>query len=150
MQQVHCDEVVGYMKKMPWALCFGDIGSNLICLEALEGEISNLVSWKIPGLLQAGFNTDKIKRGLMLMMEILWSTLTVGQAYDSTASTRKFHPMMGSEMIAGRTMLHMSRALFRPDAEDRCVMNHQKVSERLRQNPATEDVGEASVLSCSR
>ena len=29
-------------------------------------------------------------------------------------------------------MLHMSRALFFPDAEDRCVMNLEKVIERLR------------------
>ena len=40
--------------------------------------------------------------------------------------------MMGSEMIVRRSMLHMSRALFLPDAEDRCVMNLQKVIERLR------------------
>ena len=30
----------GHMKKMSWALRFGDIDSNLICLEALEGELS--------------------------------------------------------------------------------------------------------------
>ena len=29
-------------------------------------------------------------------------------------------------------MLHMFRALFLPDAEDRCVMNRQMVTERLR------------------
>ena len=44
---------------MPWALCFGDIDCNLICLEALEGEISNLVAWKIRRLLQVGFNKCK-------------------------------------------------------------------------------------------
>ena len=27
------------MKKVPWALCLGDIGSTLICLEALEGDM---------------------------------------------------------------------------------------------------------------
>ena len=32
------------MKKIPWALCFCDIDSNMICLEALEGEISKLVA----------------------------------------------------------------------------------------------------------
>ena len=40
--------------------------------------------------------------------------------------------MMGSEMIARRMMLHMSRALFFPDAEDRWVVNRQKASERMR------------------
>ena len=53
-------------------------------------------------------------------------------AHGSTASIHKLHPMMGSEMIARRSMLHMSRALCPPDAEDRCVMNLQKVIERLR------------------
>ena len=48
----------GDMKKMPQALCLGDVDSNLTCLEALEGEISNLVAWKIRQLLQAGFNKD--------------------------------------------------------------------------------------------
>ena len=117
---------------MPWALCLGDIDSNLICLEALEGEISNLVARKIRRLLQVGFNKDKIKRGLMLMREIPWSTLPVEQARGSTASTHKLHPMMDSEMTAQRAMLHMSRALFFPDAEDRCVLNLEKVIERLR------------------
>ena len=103
-----------------------------MCLEALEGDISNLVAWKIRQLLQAGFRKDKIECGLTLMREIPWSTLPVEQAHGSTASTHKFHPMMGSEMIARRSMLHMARALFLPDAEDRRVMNRQKVIERLR------------------
>ena len=68
------------------------------------------------------------------------------QALGSTASIHKLHPMMGSEMIARRSMLHMSRALFLPDGEDRCVMN---LIERLRRKMATDDVGEASVLSCA-
>ena len=40
-------------------------------------------------------------------------------AHGSTASIHNLHPMMGSEMIARRSMLHMSRALCPPDAEDR-------------------------------
>ena len=54
------------------------------------------------------------------------------QAHDYTASSHTLHPMMGSEMIALRSMPHISCALFCPDAEDRCVMNFQKVIERLR------------------
>ena len=56
-------------------------------------------------------------------------------ASGSVASIHKLHPMMGSGMVARRSMLHMSRALFLPDAEDQCVMNLQK-----------EGVGEARVL----
>ena len=139
----------GDMKKMPWALCFGDIDSNLICLEALEGEISNLVAWKVRRLLQAGFHLHNIKRGLMLMREISWSMLPVEQAHGSTGSIHKLHPMMGSEVISRRSMLHMSRALFFPDAEDRCAMNLQKGHRAIATKTATEDVGEASVLSCA-
>ena len=51
----------GDMQKMTWALCLGGIDSNSICLEALEGEISNLVAWKIRRLLQEGFSKDRIK-----------------------------------------------------------------------------------------
>ena len=105
----------GDMKKMPCALCFGDIDFNLICLEVLEGEISNLVAWKVRRLLQAGFHLHNIKRGLMLMREISWSTLPVEQAHGSTGSIHKLHPMMGSEVISRRSMLHMSRALFFPE-----------------------------------
>ena len=47
-------------------------------------------------------------------------------------STWLFHLMVGSEMIARRSMLPMSRALFFPDAKGRCVMNRQTVIERLR------------------
>ena len=82
------------MKKVPWALCLGDIDSNLICLEALEGDIANLVAWKIQRVLQAGFNKNKIKRGLMLIREIPWSTLAVEQTYGTTASIHKLHPLM--------------------------------------------------------
>ena len=131
MQRVH-GEFFGDMKKMPWALCFGDIVSNLICLEALEGETSNLVASKILRLLQAVFTKDRIKRRLMLVSEIPWSTLPVVQAHGSTTSTHKLHAMMSSEMMARRSMLRMSRALFFPDAEDRCVVNRQKVIERFR------------------
>ena len=49
----------GDMRKMPWALCIGDIDSNLICLEAVKGEISNLVAWKKQRTLQAGYSKDK-------------------------------------------------------------------------------------------
>ena len=70
-----------------------------------------------------GFEEHTLKRGLMLMREIPWSALPAEQAHGSTASIHKLHPVMGSEMIARRSMLHMSRALFRPDAEDRCVVN---------------------------
>ena len=38
---------IGDMRQMPWALCIGDIDSNLICLTAREGEISNLVACRI-------------------------------------------------------------------------------------------------------
>ena len=76
-------------------------------------------------LLQAGFSKDKIKRRLMFMWEIPWSTRRVEEAHGSTSSTRSLHPMMGPEMMARRSMLHMCRALFLPDAEDRCVMNLQ-------------------------
>ena len=31
---------IGDMRQMPWALCIGDIDSNLICLTPREGEIS--------------------------------------------------------------------------------------------------------------
>ena len=100
-------------------------------MEALEGEIPDLVAWRIRRLLQVGFNKGKIKRGLMLMREIPWSTLLVEQARGSTASTHKLHPMMGSEMTGRRSMPHMLHALFFPDAENRCVMNLE-VIERLR------------------
>ena len=62
MQRFHGDEV------------------HVICMEALEGEISNLVAWNIRWL-QAGFSKDKIKCGLMLMREIPWSLLPVEQAH---------------------------------------------------------------------
>ena len=75
-----------------WALCFGEIDCNLICLEALEGEISNLVARKIRRLQEVEAKT---------------STLPVEQAHASTASIHKFHPMMGCEMIARRSMLHL-------------------------------------------
>ena len=75
-----------------WALCFGEIDCNLICLEALEGEISNLVAWKIRRLLEVEAKT---------------STLPVEQAHASTASIHKLHPLMGCEMIARRSMLHL-------------------------------------------
>ena len=39
----------------------------------------------------------------------------------------RFHPQTPSD-----DLLHMARALFFPDAEERCVMNRQKVIERLR------------------
>ena len=64
MQRVQGDErFFGDRKKMSWALCFGDIDSNLICLEALEGELSKLVAWEIRRLLQAGFSKDKENHG---------------------------------------------------------------------------------------
>ena len=113
-------------------LFFGDIHSNLICMEALEGDISNLCCVDYSTVAAGGFQQDKIKRGLMLMREIPWSTPSVERAHGSAASSHELHPMMGSEMIARRTMLHKSRALFFPDAEDRWVVNRQKASERLR------------------
>ena len=102
------------MKNMPWALCLSDIDSNLSCLEALKSEISNLVVWKMSRLLQACFSIDEIKRVLMLMSEIPWSTLSVEQARGSAAPTHELHPMTGSEMIARRSMMHLSRALSFP------------------------------------
>ena len=106
----------GDMRKMPWALCIGDIDSNLICLEAVKGEISNLVAWKKQRTLQATAKTN-ITHGFMLMRELPWSSkLPAEQAHGSTASIHKLHPMMGSEMIARRSMPHMSRALSLPDA----------------------------------
>ena len=117
----------GDMKKIPWAVCFGDTDSNLICLTALEGETSNFVAWNIRRLLQADFSKDNIKRGLMLMREIPWSTLPMEQAHGEPPQSQTSDAMM-----TRRSMLHMSRALFLPDAEDRCVMNLQKVIEGLR------------------
>ena len=71
----------------------------------------------------------------MLMREIPWSALPAEQAHGSTASTHKLHPVMGSEMIARRSMLHVSRSLFLPDAEDRCVMNLQVIERWRRKQP---------------
>ena len=62
------------------------------------------------------------------------------------ASTWLFHPMVGSEMIARRSMLPMSRALFFPDAKGRCVMNRQAVIERLRRKRPRKI---SSVFSCA-
>ena len=56
----------GDMRKVQWEaeIRFGDIDSNLVCLEALGGGISNLVAWKIRRLLQADCRKHKIKRVL--------------------------------------------------------------------------------------
>ena len=112
------------MKKMPRALRLGDIDSNL----TYKGEICCCVEDSTV----VGFSKDKIKRWLMLMREIPRSTLSVERAHGSTASILKLRPMKRSGMNGWRSMLHMSRALFLPDAEDPCVMNLQKVIEQLR------------------
>ena len=54
----------GYMKKMSWALCLGDIDSNLVCLEALEGELSKPCRVEDSTVVAGGFQQrQKIKHG---------------------------------------------------------------------------------------
>ena len=53
----------GDVKKMPWALCLCNIDSSLICLGALEGEISKIIAWKIRRLLQAGLKSIHLSVG---------------------------------------------------------------------------------------
>ena len=53
--------------------------------------------------------------------------------------TRSLYLMMGPEMIAWRSMLLLLRALFLPDAEDRCVMNLQGYG-AIATKMATEDI----------
>ena len=91
-------------------------------------------------LLQAGFSKDNIKRRLMFMWEIPWSSRRVESARGFTFFfTRSLYLMMGPEMIAWRSMLLLLRALFLPDAEDRCVMNLQGYG-AIATKMATEDI----------
>ena len=90
---------------------------NRLQLDTL-GSSRGCVARKIQRLLQASFSRNQIKCGLMLVREISWSTLPVKQAHGSTVSTHKLHPVMGTEMIAWRSVLHM--------------LNRLNVIERLR------------------
>ena len=94
----------------PWSLAHGDHNAGLEALTSENIQTVDDCSWKIKQLLEVGYDKQKIRSGLNMLLEVSWSSLAVEQAHGSAAVLHRYHPQYGCPFLASRTLVHISVA----------------------------------------
>ena len=129
--------VLDAVNQLPWLLARGDQDANLTELLAGE-EPEEEIAQKIYVALKRGVvSRQKIIQGLLLLLQLPWTTLTTEQAHAALSIIRKSHSEIGGEQAVCRAFLALvNKILPKP------TMHEQEVNKILaemkslkRQNP---------------
>jgi hypothetical protein len=118
----------------PWSLCRGDVDANVEGLAAEEEPpVTDDVSRKIWQLCRMGFSRVQIRKGVALLGNSPWTTLTTEQFHGSAASLMRLHPEYSTSTLRCRAfILSLNRLMPRPSAEEKSVAALQKKLEALQ------------------
>jgi len=106
-------------EQLPFSLARGDILANLDAFERDPPRALDPVSAKIKVLLSIGFSRERIRRGLLLMREVPFTTDLVEQGHASAALFSKNHETLGEASLCSRSVCHQSRQVFGPSRTDK-------------------------------
>lgn len=124
-----CDRFLRIPDQLPFSLATGDISQNLEDLKNGPDVTSSEVGRKIQILMRKEYQKIKMERGLELVRDINWTTVSVEQMHGLLSALLKLHKRYGRDMLSARAMLLIVRPLFGFEKKDR----H---SSRLRQRLA--------------
>jgi hypothetical protein len=106
-------------EQLPFSLARGDILANLDAFSRDPPRALDPVSAKIKVLLSIGFSRERIRRGLLLMREVPFTTDLVEQGHASAALFSKHHETLGEASLCSRSVCHQSRQVFGPSRTDK-------------------------------
>ena len=116
----------------PWLLAHGDQDTELESLVSGKTVTVDDCSWKIKHLMEVGYDKDKLKQGLNLLLDVSWSTLSVEQAHGSAAVLHRFHPQYGCPFLASRTLVHQCRHLLGNTDEKKALLRQDRQLQQLQ------------------
>ena len=112
-------DVFQQCEQLPFSLARGDILANLDAFSRDPPRALDPVSAKIKVLLSIGFSRERIRRGLLLMREVPFTTDLVEQGHASAALFSKHHETLGEASLYSRSVCHQSRQVFDPSRTDK-------------------------------
>ena len=83
-------KVLRVAHELPWALCAGDVSSNLGALVGGD-EPREATSAKIYRLLKLGYNRNQLVKGVQLLGSLIWITTATEQGRGPTSAVHNIH-----------------------------------------------------------